>query len=346
VGESSTLGTLLTVREADGYSNRLAAADGFLRLSPTFTARFVGAASRTEYPAELAAPLELDGEPFTGFGANVGADWQTREWQVEASYETVDEDLRADAGFLPQVGYRELSAEVERTIWGGSEHWFDRIDVQAEGGWSEDTDGFLLERSWSGRVGFEGPLQTSASVSLDRTTRSFAGQVFDLTEPRFSFGIQPAGWISARVFVGLGDEIDFANARLAKETFVSPSLDLRIGRPLELSVGHEYQRLTDAGQEIFTARLTELRAVWHFNVRAFFRAIVQWEDVDRNPDAYDFPIDPEARDVFAQLLFSYEVNPRTVLYAGYTDEASGDHEIDLTRTGRTLFLKLGYAWRL
>ncbi|HUP20331.1 MAG TPA: hypothetical protein VM778_10310 [Gemmatimonadota bacterium] len=103
--------------------------------------------------------------------------------------------------------------------------------------------------------------------------------------------------------MGLGHEIDFANARLADEVFVSPSLDLRIGRPLQLSVQHEYQRLTDAGEEIFTARLTEMRAVWHFSVRALFRAIVQLEDVERNPSMYGFPVDPESREVFTQFLF-------------------------------------------
>ncbi|HUP20330.1 MAG TPA: hypothetical protein VM778_10305 [Gemmatimonadota bacterium] len=40
------------------------------------------------------------------------------------------------------------------------------------------------------------------------------------------------------------------------------------------------------------------------------------------------------------------MNPRTVVYAGYTDEAFDDDAVDLTRTDRTLFLKLGYAWRL
>jgi hypothetical protein len=44
------------------------------------------------------------------------------------------------------------------------------------------------------------------------------------------------------------------------------------------------------------------------------------------------------------------VNPQTVLFVGYSDGRLGTLDETFTRTpvtltGRTLFLKLGYAWR-
>ena len=59
---------------------------------------------------------------------------------------------------------------------------------------------------------------------------------------------------------------------------------------------------------------------------------------------------PETRTVFTQFLFSYTVNPQTVLFLGYSDNSTGLltpelDRTDLTRTDRTFFLKLGYAWR-
>jgi hypothetical protein len=47
--------------------------------------------------------------------------------------------------------------------------------------------------------------------------------------------------------------------------------------------------------------------------------------------------------LFTQLLFSYKINPQTVLFLGYTDSGIGTANIDLTRASRTFFLKIGYA---
>ena len=34
------------------------------------------------------------------------------------------------------------------------------------------------------------------------------------------------------------------------------------------------------------------------------------------------------------------------LFAGYNDSYQGDHEIGLTQSDRTVFLKVGYSWAL
>ena len=50
--------------------------------------------------------------------------------------------------------------------------------------------------------------------------------------------------------------------------------------------------------------------------------------------------------LFGQFLFSYKVNPRTVLFVGYSDNSLADQNVGLTRTNRTVFVKVGYAWVL
>jgi len=81
-------------------------------------------------------------------------------------------------------------------------------------------------------------------------------------------------------------------------------------------------------------------------VKAFVRTIIQYRDIDRNQASYGFPVEPETRGLFTQFLFSYKLNPRTVLFIGYTDNSLGFQRISLTRTTRTFFLKIGYAWQL
>jgi hypothetical protein len=69
---------------------------------------------------------------------------------------------------------------------------------------------------------------------------------------------------------------------------------------------------------------------------------------------YIFPVDSRAKGFFAQFLFSYKLNPRTVLFLGYSDNAMGgvfdswlgSGRVGITRTDRTFFLKIGYAWQI
>jgi len=57
-------------------------------------------------------------------------------------------------------------------------------------------------------------------------------------------------------------------------------------------------------------------------------------------------VDPEYQRFFTQLLFSYKINPKTVLFVGYNGNYFGAREYDLTQNDRTLFVKLGYALAL
>ena len=44
-------------------------------------------------------------------------------------------------------------------------------------------------------------------------------------------------------------------------------------------------------------------------------------------------------------MYSYILNPRTVFYAGYSDNFFGSDSIDTFQTDRNLFLKFAYAWQ-
>ena len=52
---------------------------------------------------------------------------------------------------------------------------------------------------------------------------------------------------------------------------------------------------------------------------------------------------PASRDL-TQFLFSYKLNPQTVVILGYSDNSLGARSIDFVRADRTLFFKIGYAW--
>ncbi len=103
-------------------------------------------------------------------------------------------------------------------------------------------------------------------------------------------------------------------------------------------------RVNDA--RLYTANISQLTAVYQFNVRMFFRTILQYVNYDYNPDNYTFEQDSEDRRLFTQLLFSYKFNPRTVLFLGYADNYRGNQDYSITQSDRTFFVKLGYAWTI
>lgn len=76
------------------------------------------------------------------------------------------------------------------------------------------------------------------------------------------------------------------------------------------------------------------------------RAILQRLDVERDPALHAAPVEPSVETLFSQLLFSYKLNARTVVFLGYSDNQLALADTDLTRTDRTFFFKVGYAWIL
>ena len=65
---------------------------------------------------------------------------------------------------------------------------------------------------------------------------------------------------------------------------------------------------------------------------------------ESRPDLYTSSLAANTKRLFTQFLFSYKLNPQTVALVGDADNAKGDRNIDVTRTDRTFFLKVGHAW--
>jgi len=95
---------------------------------------------------------------------------------------------------------------------------------------------------------------------------------------------------------------------------------------------------------LYTALVGQASVIYHLNTKIFLRALLQYYDYDYNADNYLVPVEPRFRKFFSQVLFSYKLNPRTVLFLGYADNYFGSPEFGLTQKDRTLFVKVGYAW--
>jgi len=352
LGGSSTLGGLVTSREGSGYHNRVAGIDGFWRPLPSLSVQLQMLHSDTEYPDAVALEHVQTRGSFTGDALTARANWASRRWLFNGNYRRITPGFRADAGFVTQAGVRGGSANLVRRVLGDGDHWFQELRFTS-GLWrNEDFAGNPLDGGfWAGLI-YRGPMQSSVGVWPNFAQKEHVGdRTFEGLELVYvDAGIQPSGAFGLRLNGDFGNVVDYVNVRRAHEVRVAPSVELRLGRNIEASVQHTVQRLTYEGGTIFTANLGQLRTVYNFNPRSFFRTVLQLRHTRRNADAYTVAVDPRSTSLFAQLLYAYKVNPQTVLFLGYSEGRDGlvDPEggrVPLTTKGRTFFLKLGWAIR-
>lgn len=343
---ATTGGVFYTGREGeDGYHNRMLGGDILFRWSGTEAFRIELMGSSTQYPTAIAASTGQRGDDFTGHALRAVYQHTSRNWMYYLLYRDVGEGFRADLGFVPRADFRERGAALERAWYPEKRRW-SQFRIGADALQVEDQDGDHLDDRVNVYAWAQGPRQSFLRVDLTAADQTFGTQRFD-TDRAVLYGEFQA---HADVFLSgqavIGNQVDFANARQGEQVRFDPGVRWNAGEHLRLNLNHSYETLEVEGGRLFAANLTELRATYQFNNRTFVRWIGQHLDVDRDPSLYTFAIDARSRDFFNQLLFSYKINPLTVLFLGYSDTYAGNHAIDLTQQSRTLFLKVGYAWQL
>jgi hypothetical protein len=342
--------------------------DGVIRPTETDLVRFQVLGSTTRYPDAVAAEFGQPAGDLESHAVDAYYRHETRDWWTYGTYRNIGRDFRADLGFLPQVDIRRPEAGGGYRWWGEPGDWYSQVEVAGNFDQTEDQDGRLVEREYevSGYVG--GPRQLNLYGGFGFRERGYRDEIFDQGFVNLGFDMRPTKVLSLGVDAGWSDRVDLAfedpadpgAARQGEETRLEPFVRLEPGRHVRLNLSYAMRQLDLDEGRAFRAGLAELRLTYQLNLRAFVRAIVQYTDVERGVELYPQcasgspgPCDllPEEQDLFAQLLFSYKVNPLTALYVGYTDQQLGFQElgfdeVPLTRTSRTLFFKIGRAWVL
>ncbi|MGB5159704.1 MAG: DUF5916 domain-containing protein [Thermoanaerobaculia bacterium] len=349
VGASSSLGVIYTGREGeDAYHNRVGGIDGLFRVGDRDTIEFQYLYSDTQYDDTVAEDFDQPTGAFTDDAFRLNYVHDSNKWYWQAEYEDRGPGFRVDSGFIPRVDTKEAEFFVMRRFWAPEEDdWYDRWDVIVIGERTEDHEGQLTDEHYEILGRLFGPLQSIVNGSIGRRKEYYDGVLYeDLDFLEFFFEVQPSGAVKLEFFSVTGDSIDFSNSQPADEILLNPALEAKLGRHVNLRFDHTMQRLDVEGGKLFEANLSQARLIYNFNVRSFVRAIFQWQDLERDPDLYSFEVEPKTETLFTQLLFSYKLNARTVLFAGYSDNYLGEENIDLTQTNRTFFFKIGYAWVL
>jgi hypothetical protein len=343
IGKRANLGVLYTGRKSDEYYNHVASVDGVFWLSSRKKLVLQYTRTQTRYPEQVAKNYN---QPASAFGGNSFYLYfinLSRKFWYAVEYENVATDFRADFGFIPRADYRKYRTFLQYIFYGKPKGWFDRIFLYFDGAYIVNQAGELSERNLILDVTYLGPLQTTIAPAFISQKLEYLGVTYDLNKFQAYFEMKPTSGVKYYIFSKTGDAVDYTNARPARSFLFNPGLELSLGRHFYLNLDHNYERLSYEGKRVYTANLFQARTVYNFNLKTFFRAIVQYVDIDRDINLYIVPVLPTTRTLFTQLLFSYKINPRTVLFLGYSDNHLGMKGIDLIRKDRTFFLKIGYA---
>lgn len=351
LGRNSSIGALYAGREGDDYHNRVVGLDGFLRFSGTDTLAVQYLRSQTLYPDSVVEAFGQSDEEIEGGALELNYLHGARNWIWNLDVRDRDRNFRADSGFVPRVDIREAQGGLTRRLWGEPGSWYDQIDLHLSATHTEDRGGELTDEELQFDVTFRGSRQSVVQIGSTRQERLFRGVRYEQLDGLFGyFEFQPSGVVKATLYAQAGETVDVNNNQPADELLLNPTAELKLGRHVNLGLDHFLQRLETGGQEVLTANLSQLKLVYNFNPRMFVRGIFQYLAVERDPAQWRFPVEPETETLFSQLLFSYKLNPLTVLFVGYADNRlglnDGLQDYSLTQTDRTVFVKLGYAFQL
>jgi hypothetical protein len=345
LGARYTVGLMATDREADNYFNRLVGFDSNLRLTNSDRIQLQVLGSSTKYPEATATEFSQKSGKFSDHLVALNYGHETRNWFWWLNYKDVGAGFRADMGFIPRVGYRDAFGEIYR-LWNGKPGgWWSQFLIYNALNYSEDEQGNLLSKGASLMVNYQGLMRSHSHFQGNVLQSVYNGKKFDLVYYSSCLGFYLRdGDIWFHTHLLFGDRIDYDNTRLGKRFRIDPELGWTLGKHLRLDVGHVFERMTVNDARLYSANISQMKVVYHFNVRTFLRGIFQYVNYNYNVANYTFDQAPEYQHFFTQLLFSYKINPFTVFFLGYSDNYLGSQDYDLTQSDRTIFMKLSYAW--
>ena len=346
LGSRHVFGAMATDREGGDYYNRIYGVDGIVQLSRLDRIKFEAFGSSTRYPGNVSSEFDQPDDSFGGRAYLLRYNRNGKNLDLRASYMDVSPGFRADLGYVPRADYRktELYAEYFWLPRENSWHW----GMELAGTFEQwfDHDGELIQRSSNLNYEYKGPLHSEIEVELETARESYKGSEFDLLDFGYEINFRPGENHTVGVEGFFGDKIDYSNTRPGRRLSIAPYLISYLGKHLLLELNHEHERLdVDAGR-LYSADITRLCLNYQFSTRAFLRTDLQYVSYNRNQELYLKEVETRYRHLFTQFVFSYQLNPRTVVYLGYSDNYYGALAYDLTQSDRTFFLKLGYAWQL
>jgi Domain of unknown function (DUF5916)/Carbohydrate family 9 binding domain-like len=338
---NTSLGAIVTYRGGDDYRNAVAGIDGRWQSGAH---RLIGQWLRSDsrYPNGL----RNDDDTPAGSALWLNYAYGDSKWKANLGHTRISPGFGADLGFIGQVGFDKSVIGGGRTWYGTEGAKINSIAFYADWDITHRYDGQLLERELEGSVSIAGPLQSTLDIRGLARVRFWNDALFDERWASLSLTATPLPGAKLGLTLRRGDQLDLLASRIGRVTEWQPTLLLDIGRGINLNLSYYAQSLRRNGSTAYEVAVLDGRFSWQFDPRQRLRLSIQGTEVKRDTSRYTNPVTARSRDLAAQLLYSYRINPRTGVFAGYSHGGySDDTQLSLADRSRSVFLKLSYAWQ-
>jgi hypothetical protein len=336
---TSFVGAVLTSRELDGGGhNRVFGPDVQWRPneSDRLTAQLL--VSDTKNPNRPDLSTAWNGETLRSHALSVAFGRQRPRYDWGINAHDVGDGFRADLGFIPQVGHRELTGSAGLSFYPERKLVsFYRPSVVVTRQTDQDNHEIYQLVSF-GVNGFGAKNAQFQALFRPRETILVGGRLLEQTYGTFFFQFDPSRRFP-RISLDsrFGQSIDFNGARVGDGAYVGLTATVRPDDRLDLQFNVNREWLDVDGGRAFTADVQRVRAQYSFSSKSLLRVIAQYVDTEFGDHTHDGSF-------LGSALYSYKVNWQTVLFVGYGDDRVLMENNQLERSGRSLFLKVSYAF--
>jgi hypothetical protein len=335
----SFLGAVLTSRELSGGGhNRVFGPDAQWRPneSDSLTAQLL--VSDTTNPDRPDLSPVWNGETLRSHAFAATYTHDTRTYDYSLRGRDLGDDFRADLGFIPQVGYRQLTGIAGLRFY--PEHSKVRF-VRPSLEFTRQTDrnnNDLYEYVALGVNGFGvRNAQFFASI-VPREKIRVGNQLLSQSYGTFFLQFDPSRrFPRISLDTRFGEQIDFGGARVGDGAYVGLAATVRPHDRLDLQFNVNREWLDVDGGRLFTADVQRLRAQYSFSAKSLLRVIAQYVDNEFGDATHDGSF-------LGSVLYSYKLNWQTVLFVGYGDDRVLTERNQLLPADRSLFFKVSYAF--
>lgn len=335
---SSFVGAVLTDRELDGGGhNRVIGPDGQWRPNSidSFTAQLL--VSDTTNPDRPDLSPAWNGEHFRSHAFTGYYTRDHRNYDLYAGVSDIGDGFRADLGFIPQVGYRELTLGSGLRFYpdGNVRFWRPSVVVSQQ----RDRDGQKIYQLVSLGVNGFGVKNLQFGALFRPKEQILVGhQLLEQTYGTLFLQYDPSRRFPRITLDSrFGQSIDFANEQVGDGVYIALTATVRPVDRLDLQLTANREWLDASGIRVFTADVQRVRAQYSFSAKSLVRVIAQYVN-------NEFPGDVHDGSFLGSVLYSYKLNWQTVLFVGYGDDRLLTETNELVKTSRSVFFKVSYAW--
>lgn len=343
---ASAFGLYASDRDGSGYHSALYAADGNWQIDPSDALTVLVGSSTTDYPRAVASAFGISPGSVKGVLWSVDYARTRHNYNFDLDLIHVADGVRADLGYLPQVGYDQAAALGEYDFYAPDEHWWQNFGLGAISISTRATnDGSNLDRKIKLYSVLRANYQAHIFLYATRDQQFYQGRSFTLDQYELDATVQPTGWLQGEIDVVGGDGVDYIGIREGRMLSATSALHFQPGKHLKIDLVDHYERLDLAGRRLYTANVYDLRVAWYFTPRLFADAIGQGQDVRNSTALYPPSVSSRTGTLATQWLIGYQVNPWTVFYGGGSEGYQEAVNGQLLPQQRTFFLKASYYFQ-